>query len=641
MCGICGAISTDRRQIEPAVRRMMNAMIHRGPDDEGYAEVPLAEQEIYAGFGFRRLSILDLSSAGHQPMFNPTTGDCLIFNGEIYNHQLLRSKLKAAGVEPRSSGDSEVLLHALSLWGECALDELDGMFAFAFYEAKTRRILLARDHVGIKPLYVAKLPNRIVFASEVRAVLSSAMVPFDLDPAGIAGFLAYGSPQDPDTVHAHIKSMPAGSFEWLDAWSLRISPRSPVKYWTFPSISPAINSASDATAVTKDLLEKTITEQSVADVQVASFLSGGIDSAILSAIANRHCRGLRTFCVGYESGVADDETAAAAQTAVAIGSRHYQTILDKEWMLLQWHQWLLAADRPSIDGLNTYVVSGAVKDNGATVALSGLGADELFGGYPQFWMVPRMHRWLAPFTWIPRPMRRGLAAVAFAQMRQSRRERATDMVVNCDSPVDLLLRMRRVFMASDLAELGLPAERVGLLENYLQPEIYDSVTCDAGDTFHAISRAESSLYMNNTILRDSDINGMAHFLEIRVPFLGRKFVETIAAMPGRLLSPAGAPPKHVLRRAAAHVLPPDVFNRPKRGFSLPIGEWMFGELRDQCEAAVDSASACPLFEDGSVRRIWNRLVENRHQMFWSRALALVVLGDYLRKINTLSRMRAA
>lgn len=638
MCGICGVLSVDQLQVEPAVRRMMNAMVHRGPDDDGYAELPFGSREAaIAGFGFRRLAILDLSPAAHQPMFNPATGDCLIFNGEIYNYQSLRAKLRQAGVVLRSSGDSEVLLHALSLWGERTLDELDGMFAFAFYEAKSRRILLARDHLGIKPLYVAKLRDRIVFASEVRAVLSSGLVPFDLDPAGIAGFLAYGSPQDPHTIHSQIKSMPAGTFEWLDAHSLRLSPRDPIQYWKFPTVIPARESGRDLAEETKELLDRTIAEQCASDVQVASFLSGGIDSALLAAFANRHCHGLQTFCVGFESRMAQDETAAAAQTAHAIGAHHHQTIVDEDWMLLQWSQWLLAADRPSIDGLNTYVVSGAAKDNGATVALSGLGADELFGGYPQFWMVPKMYRWLRPFTWIPRPVRSAMASLAFSPMRQTRRERACDMAANCNSPVDLLLRMRRVFMGEEIEALGLPPEPLGLMENYLRPDIYDSVTRDAGDTFHAISRAESLLYMTNTLLRDSDVNGMAHFLEIRVPFLGRRFVEAIAGMPGAIHAPPAARPKHLLRTAARGVLPPEVFNRPKTGFVLPIGEWMFGKLRDECEAAIDSADGCALFATGSIRRRWNYLRNNRDRLHWSRALGLVVLGKYLEKIETLSR----
>jgi len=201
VCGICGVISSGRIEVKPPVRRMMDAMIHRGPDDEGFEQFLLSDGAggPAVGFGFRRLSILDLSTAGHQPMRHARSGDCLVFNGEIYNFRQLRARLMVEGVRFRSTGDTEVLLEALVHWGERALDEIEGMFGLAFYHAATNRVLLARDPVGIKPLYLATYPDRIVFASEVRALLASGLVAPDLDPAGVAGFLMYGAPQDPLT----------------------------------------------------------------------------------------------------------------------------------------------------------------------------------------------------------------------------------------------------------------------------------------------------------------------------------------------------------------------------------------------------------------------------------------------------------
>ena len=633
MCGICGVVSGAAEGVEPAVRRMMRAMAHRGPDDEGFERLPLAEGA-GAGFGFRRLAIIDLSPAGHQPMWHEATGDCLIFNGEIYNHPQLRARLRAAGVAVRSTGDAEVLLKALALWGERALDEVDGMYAFAFYEARSRRILLARDHLGIKPLYVARARDHVLFASEVRPLLASGLVPADLDPAGIAGFLAYGSPQDPLTVHAHVRSLPAGSLAWLDARSLREEPGQPVPHWRFPEVAaPGADPRAVETGI-RDRLGQTVADQCVADVPVGSFLSGGIDSAILAAHARGRCRDLQTFCVGFTGTGEHDETAAAARTARAIGSRHHETILDEETMLGQWRAWLERADRPSIDGLNTFIVSGAAKRGGATVALSGLGADELFGGYPQFRTVPGMYRRLAPFTWIPRRARRLAAAVVFAPLRPTRRERARDIVANCDTPLDLLLRLRRVCLTTDIEQLGLAAERLGLLENYLRPDVHAAVAAGGGDTFHRLSRAESLLYMTNTLLRDSDTSGMAHALEIRVPYLGRRFVEEVAALPGSLHAPPGKPAKHLLRSLAPGNLPAELFERPKTGFDQPIKDWMFGRLRDECEAHVDSADACPLFEPGSVRRLWDSFVANRRRLYWNRPFALVVLGSYLGRMST-------
>lgn len=253
---------------------MMRAMIHRGPDDEGYEELPLGNGDAgtVAGFGFRRLAILDLSPAGHQPMFDPASGNCLIFNGEIYNYRHLRARLMVEGIRFRSTGDTEVLLQALSHWGERALDEVEGMFAFAFYEASTKRVLLARDPVGIKPLYVATSDRRVVFASEVRAVLASKLVSDEWSPAGIAGFLMYGAPQDPLTVHRDIRSFPCGAYQWLkiDESSGRLQSDPPRRFWRFPAVDRGM-SESTAVEQTRATLEASVSSHLAADVKAGFF----------------------------------------------------------------------------------------------------------------------------------------------------------------------------------------------------------------------------------------------------------------------------------------------------------------------------------------------------------------------------------
>ncbi|MFM7033682.1 MAG: asparagine synthase (glutamine-hydrolyzing) [Planctomycetia bacterium] len=630
MCGIAGVISSNPAAIEPAVRRMMRAMVHRGPDDDGYGQFPLAGESASVGFGFRRLAILDLSPAGHQPMVDPATGNALIFNGEIYNFRDLRPRLEGLGCQFRSSGDTEVLLHALSAWGEQALDELDGMFAFAFYHAATRRVLLARDPLGIKPLYVARAANSIVFASEVRALLASGLVPSNLDPAGIAGFLAYGAPQDPLTVHAHVRSLPAATLEWVDASSLSGGLPSRRRYWRFPAAGPACEDEA-AVAQVRELLADSVSRQCVSDVPLGVFLSAGIDSATIAALAMQSQGAASTFAVGYDVPGIADETAAAAETAHFLGTRHFQTIVDGEWAIAQWTEWLKATDRPSIDGLNTYIVSGAVKDRDITVALSGLGADELFGGYPTFRRVPRLQRLLRLVAWLPRGLRRAAAAALLAPLPAGKRAKAIDLISSGTSAVELAALSRRVIGNGALRSLGLDARQLGLSPLYLAPEAHEAFGSGPADSFSAVSQAELSLYMGNTLLRDSDTNSMAHSLEIRVPFLGQRLVDTAAGMPGSVRMPTGALPKHLLRRAVADSLPQSVFTRPKTGFSLPFDEWMRGPLRDSCEAAIDTLANCPLFEAGAIRQTWDRFTSRPGEVHWSRALALVVLGTYLGK----------
>jgi asparagine synthase (glutamine-hydrolysing) len=638
MCGIAGFISQDSTVVEPAVRRMMRAMVHRGPDDDGYERFSLARDAAgpTVGFGFRRLAIMDLSPLGHQPMVDGRTGDGIVFNGEIYNFVDLRVRLRSEGHEFHSTGDTEVLLRALSSWGERALEELDGMFALAFFHAATRRVLLARDPLGIKPLYVARLPGAALFASEVRALLASHVVPSDLDPAGIASYLAYGSPQDPLTIHRAIRSFPSGSCEWFDAGSLEGRPARPRRYWRFPAAAAVPEAESAVASRVRALLENSVRRQCVTDVPLGVFLSGGIDSAAVAALAAK-AQGLAdTFAVGYQVAGVADETEAAAETAAFLGTRHFQTIVDDDWVLLQWHEWLKAADRPSIDGLNTYIVSGAVRDRGITVALSGLGADELFGGYPTFQQVPRLQRVMRTISWIPRGMRRAAATTLLAWLPEGKRAKAIDLLSNGSAVIELTALGRRALGDDTLQTLGFQSQSLGLSPAFLPPEAYDAFT-PTRDAFTAVAEAEACLYMGNTLLRDADANSMAHSLELRVPFLGRAVVDYVGCLPGKVRAPQGARPKHLLRRALATRLPNSVFDRPKKGFSLPMSDWMFGPLRDECEAAIDAVAACPLMDGSAVRRTWEFFHAQRKYVYWSRPLSLVALGSYLRRVASLSQ----
>jgi asparagine synthase (glutamine-hydrolysing) len=507
------------------------------------------------------------------------------------------------------------------------------MYAFAFYEAKSRRILIARDPFGIKPLYVSILPRSLVFASEVRAVLASGLVPTDLDPAGIASFFAYGAPQDPLTVHQAVKSFPSGSCQWIDASVTQgRQPPSPRRYWRFPE---AVGLYPEAEAVWRiaDDLQQSVRDQCVADVPLGVFLSGGIDSATIAALACNHTPAIHTFAVGFEGSGAFDETEQAASTAKALGTSHRQTILDEAWIKLQWPEWLKAADRPSIDGLNTFVVSGAVKSQGITVALSGLGADELFGGYPHFRLIPKMQRWLSPLACMPTQLRRSVAGLALSRARRGKRDRLMDVVAVKPDALGIALSIRRLLCNRELQLLGFPNRLPGLTASHLPEQAFSAVGAAGGDIFRTISQVECHFYMGNTLLRDSDCYSMAHSLELRVPFLGRCFSEQVMSLPGGMQDPPGSLNKHLLRRVGHDLLPGEVFDRPKTGFTLPVGDWMNGPLLDDCEAAVRSLAACPLMDARGVHQLWEDYRANWSSTFWTRPLSLVVLGSYLATMN--------
>ncbi len=629
------------------MRRMMRAMIHRGPDDEGYEELPVGDQTAgpVAGFGFRRLAILDLTAAGHQPMFNFATGDCLIFNGEIYNFKALRTELQLRGILFRGTSDSEVLLQALSTWGEVALQKLQGMYAFAFYEAKTRRVLVARDPLGIKPLYVADLPDRIAFASEVRALLASGVVPKDLDMAGIAGMLAYGAPQDPLTVHRAIRSMPAGSKAWIEVdakgtgWLGAAKP-----FWQFPPPQPAQAAFKlpQAKLEVRRLLEESVRDHLMSDRPVAVFLSAGVDSFAIAALAKRQKADISTFTVGFADAHAVDELAAAGRAAHSIGTQHNDIRLDPATIRPLWDSWLAAADRPSIDGLNTFVVSYAVKQAGKCVALSGLGGDELFGGYPNFAAAARYLRILRAATSLPRSIRAWGMSMATFFRNASYRERAVELFTDDADIASIAFRLRRILSDRQMRSLGITAPSAGLTRHYLAAPPQNGVRvapwdehAEVTDAFWRVMELECRFYMENTLLRDTDTSSMAHSLEVRVPILDQRVVDYVAAVPTKTKMIVGSPTKLLLREACCDLLPPELASRPKTGFSLPVHRWMHGPLRDSCETAIESLLAQDILEPTAIRAIWGEFASSSAHASWLRPMALVALGNYLAQVRNL------
>lgn len=634
MCGICGVITDDRPAIEPAVRRMMNAMVHRGPDDEGFEMLNLGPYEFgpFAGFGFRRLAIVDLTSTGHQPMFNPRTGDCLIFNGEIYNFRRLRTELQCEGVLFRGHSDTEVLLHALSRWGEAAIPKLQGMFAFAFYQAKSRRILLARDPLGIKPLYVAQSPNQFAFASEVRALRASGLIDDELDIGGIAGMLAYGAVQSPRTIYRAIRSFPAGRYQWVGTAPSDVATQAspPVRYWQFPQITSQPVDGSTAAANVRLLLHDAVLRHLVADVPVGVFLSAGIDSTVIASFAREYTPGVTAFTVGFGAAHGEDEIAEASETANHLGIKHVALSLDATNMPRQWHDWIEWMDSPSIDGFNTFVVSRRLAEENVVVGLSGLGADELFGGYTNFARAPLMSGLIHALRFLPVDLReRAVRRIGTLAVGSSTAEKLSDLVASEPSLRGVAVALRRSLSNRRLKALGLPASRVELPPDYIDPTDADPALAPC-DAFNTVARTEATHYMGNTLLRDTDSNSMRHSLEVRVPFLDLPLVDYVSSLPGSIKHNRGGLSKRMLRLACQKMIRHDISRRPKTGFTLPIGQWMRGEMRDSCEAAIAHLETSAFLEKREVRSIWETFLRDETTIHWSRPLSLVVLGSAMR-----------
>jgi asparagine synthase (glutamine-hydrolysing) len=633
MCGICGVIGTEPATIRRSVAAMTQALRHRGPEDGGETILPLgaAGDHAFVALGFRRLSILDRSSAARQPMANPDTGDCLVFNGEIWNFRELREELKAAGLHACGSGDTEVLLLALTLWQEKALDKIKGMFSLAFYHAKSRRLLLARDPLGIKPLYVAHTGKAFVFASEVRALRASGLVPEDLDIAGIAGMLAYGAIPSPRTAFRAIRPFPPASYQWIDVGAVTgRRPADAKRFWNFAACPRPARGYANTVARVWHLLNDSVRQHLQADVPVGVCLSGGIDSAIVAAFARMHTSRLTAFTIGYDKRHGEDEFAVASTMAKELDIRHVSLTIGRQRLPAQWLDWLASIDSPSIDGFNAYVVSELMAVTGTVVGLSGLGADELFGGYSTFQRTRRLASLVHAIRFMsPSARTTTLSAVGRMTGRSGAFDKLADAVCGDASVASIARGLRRVIGNASLQSMGLRQENLGLDADYLTPSPQHLATVFDGDAFNDVSRIELTHYMADTLLRDTDTNSMRHSREMRLPFLHLPLVDYVSSLPGHQKRRNVGSAKPILRDIAQSLIGDAVLRRPKKGFTLPIGDWMRSELREFCDAAVEKTAGLPFLEGDVVRRLWQTFLRDSRALHWSRPMALVALGSYL------------
>ena len=616
MCGIVGILAR-KSQISPAVLEQATASLaHRGPDDSGTVLLKESQPEtLEIGLGHRRLAILDLSPLGHQPMQDPVTGNWIVFNGEIYNFRELRKELEAAGAEFRSHSDTEVILAAYRVWGESCLTRLGGMFAFALWDAPRKRLLLARDPMGIKPLYYHQSDQTFVFASEVRTLLRTGLVPRKADSIGVLSYLAFGSVYESWTIVEGVKAVPPGHILTVENGS--VSSR---EYW-----NPLQSGSLDESLATKQLpaiLRDAVLSHLVSDVPVGVFLSGGIDSSALVAVLSHNGVRANTFSLVFQE-QEFNEGQYSREVARRFGAEHHETQVSQQDTLAVLPEALGAMDQPTIDGINTYLVSAKTRAAGVKVALTGLGADEMFAGYSNFRRVPRMEVFSKRFERLPKIARRPLAAsVALFAGKGDRSRKLAMLAADHDSTVHPYFLVRTLFGAAEREALVSAdcrdSERS--LATILQQSIAQSSTLDP---VNRVSYLESHCYMRNTLLRDSDFMSMAHGLELRVPFLDRTLVEACFRIPGdKKLQ--GNSPKSLLLASLGVELPGEIVHRPKRGFTLPFERWLRGEMRPVVEdALLKSDWDQTVIAPSAVREVWNRFLAG--ETSWSRPWSLFVL----------------
>ncbi|HME35192.1 MAG TPA: asparagine synthase (glutamine-hydrolyzing) [Candidatus Sulfotelmatobacter sp.] len=629
MCGIFGIVARNACIPDGVLERGTQSLAHRGPDDSGTILLRDSVSEpVEIGLGNRRLAILDLSALAHQPMHDAETGNWIVYNGEIYNFREVRNELEQAGTSFVSHSDTEVLLKAYARWSEQCLAKFRGMFAFALWDAPRHRLFIARDPMGIKPLYYAQAGSYFLFASEVRTILGTGLVRSRIDPAGLINYLTFGSAYDPLTLVEGVRALPPGNTLTWEGGVVRQS-----SYWDLvddPAPKQASASFSDesekrAAERLQPLLEESVRLQLVSDVPVGVFLSGGIDSSALVSILRRSGVTASTFSIVFRE--ADfSEVQHSRAVAAKFHTDHHEINVSEGDVLAAIPDALGAMDLPTMDGVNTYFVSRETRRAGVKVALSGLGGDEVFAGYSTFRTVPRMERFARFWKQVPELVRGPLAS-AFSALAPANDQNRKLAALARDNG-----RLLHPYFLSRM--LFTPSQR-NLLLRQKDLSAADAATASqrdrlqrtlALDPVNRVSYLESRCYMLNTVLRDVDFMSMSQGLEVRVPLIDHQLAKAVLALPGRWK--LNGTPKKLLVGALAGSLPDEIVHRPKRGFTLPFEHWMRQELRSEIEPVLDAKriSDGPLggwLAGEQVRQIWQDFLEGA--VSWSRPWSLYVL----------------
>lgn len=636
MCGICGVIGETRgERAESQTRSMLAGMIHRGPDDEGVLSKP------GAALGMRRLSIIDLAG-GHQPVFNEDGTVGIVFNGEVYNFAQLRDTLEKSGHRFGTRSDTEVIVHAYEEWGEKCVTYLRGMFAFAVWDGRAgqgeARVLLARDRLGIKPLYYAIVDGALLFASEIRSLLASGAVARRLARESVEAYLLFGSVVEPMTMVQGVLSLPPGHSLMVscrEAWKCK-----PATYWDLASAAGELRKSAlprtipEAAKVARPLLEEAVRSHLIADVPLGLFLSSGLDSTALVAMASRERKDLHTFTIVFPE-QEFSESEIARRTAEHFGAEHRELMVSAEDMVARLPQAVGALDQPSMDGINTYFVSWTARQAGLKVALSGLGGDEVFGGYPTFRMTPRVAFAASLARKLPAALRRSMSQALLGLGREGRASSRTDALRKFGAVWSGPDSLPHPYFFTRLLFTAQQIENFSVSRKAASPAVWRAALEQAaagarrlgGDA--GVSSLEMRSYMLNTLLRDTDSMSMSQSLEVRVPLLDHPLVEFVTALPDSARRRSGLP-KALLAESLGKLLPREVIDQPKRTFTFPWRRWLRGPLG--LEVAMRLGSITPslaeVLDREEIYSVWRSFLMGRTG--WARPWSLFVLNEWVR-----------
>jgi asparagine synthase (glutamine-hydrolysing) len=620
MCGIAGIASPDPNPQYMAVAEKMAASIrHRGPDSsavQDFGTCVLANT---------RLAIVDLTERGRMPMCNEDSTVWITYNGECYNADELRPQLVSKGHHFRSTTDTEIIVHLYEEYGERCVEYLRGMFAFAIWDTRDKKLLLARDRLGIKPLYYFIDPQRIIFGSEMKAILASGLVARKLDPAGIRAYLQLGHIPAPWTAVQNVKPLDPGHIGVWQNGKFRTS-----RYWQIPSSTTAHENETPQKIVEnlRELLVESSRQQLMSDVPIALFLSGGIDSAVLGSLMQyAGADKITALTIGFEEKTFD-ESESSERTAELLGISRRVIRLPASHMTDSLDHAFWAMDQPTVDGLNAYWISRAAAEAGFKVAFSGQGGDELFGGYQSIEWFDRFYHWADWLRPVPRSVGRGL----LDHRQLPFRWRKLSYLVGCDDPfVAAQLAVRVLFLESDVHALLSPALAASNGTSEAATHIQSWARETTGQNLQErVAFLDFPAHLEARLLRDGDAMSMAHSLEVRPVLLDHAIVEYVMGLPSALRLQK----KQLLLDAMQGILPEALHctlrNRPKRTFTFPFTRWIGNDLRSAISKTFDPErlALAGVLEPSAVHSLWQRYLRNPDSVGWSRLWTVFVLARW-------------
>jgi asparagine synthase (glutamine-hydrolysing) len=618
MCGIYGEFDLSRSgRVSPGADEATDVLTHRGPDERGSWRGP------GVFLGMRRLSIIDLAG-GRQPIWNED-GTCgIVFNGELYNYRQLRPELEARGHAFRTRTDTEVILHGYEEWGTDCLRRFNGMFAFAIWDARHERLFVARDRIGEKPLYYHQTDDRLVFASETKAILADRSVRREVSPRGLANYLAFGHAVAPDTIYEGVKKLLPGHYLLAERGRVRTE-----CYWDLGDESPlpadARLSPGEYAERVIGLLDDSVRLRMIADVPVGAFLSGGVDSSTVVALMKRHATGpVKSFSLGFTVGGAYNELPDARRVAEALGTEHYELLAEDVDLVETLQTLVYHFDEPFGDDASfpVYLLSRFAREH-VKVVLTGDGGDELFGGYRRY--AADQAAWY--YRRLPRPVRQTLIPTVVDRLPRFRRLKRTVNTLPIDDPARRYAAWLILFTPAMQRELLRP-DVLAAVGDYDPAWPYDRYYPGlngrtAHDHLNRLMYTDVKTWLPDAYMEKIDKPTMACGLEARVPFLDPRLVELAFQIPGRYKI-RGLSTKRLLKRAVRGLIPAEVLKRPKTGFAVPTDPWFRGPLKSfTFEVLLDKRTRDRgYFDPAVVERLWREHVEGRH--VWDAQLWLLL-----------------